>query len=141
MNYRLSPLRSFDFLWLSITLFPLIALSFLFAIQPQDYWWLMRVGQETLQNGAIPLTDTISWSQAGQPIVYQQWLSGVLLFLTYRSGGVVSVLLLRGFLIAITYAVIWFMAREASTSQLASALVFILGIATALVHERLTKRE
>ena len=110
---------------------PLIGLSFLFAIQPQDFWWLMRVGQETLQNGAIPLTDTISWSQAGQPIMYQQWLSGVFLYLSYRSGGAAFTLLLRGMLIAITYAVIWVMARDLSTPRLASVIVFILGIATA----------
>ncbi|MFN8380333.1 MAG: hypothetical protein U0V02_00240 [Anaerolineales bacterium] len=131
MHSRLNSLRSYDFLWLSLALMPLIALSFLFAIQPQDFWWLMRVGQETLQKGAIPLTDTISWSQAGQPIVYQQWLSGVLLYLAYRSGGAAFTLLLRGVLIAITYAVIWLMARDLSTPRLASVIVFVLGIATA----------
>ncbi|MBI5822869.1 MAG: hypothetical protein HZB18_02495 [Chloroflexi bacterium] len=110
---------------------PLIGISFLLAIQPQDFWWLMRVGQETIQSRAIPATDTISWSQAGQPIVYQQWLSGVILYLVYKSGGVMFTLLLRGILIAMTYAVIWFMAREVSTPRLASALVFVLGVATA----------
>jgi hypothetical protein len=123
--------RSFDFLWLCIALMPLIGLSFLFAIQPQDFWWLMRVGQETLQNGAIPVTDTISWSQAGQPIMYQQWLSGVLLYLAYNSGGAAFTLLLRGVLLAFTYASIWFMARDLSTPRLASVLVFIFGVATA----------
>ena len=123
--------RSYDFLWLSIALMPLIGISFLLAIQPQDYWWLMRMGQETIQNGAIPVTDTISWSQAGQPIVYQQWLSGMILYLVYESGGIVFTLLLRGFLIAITYAVIWVMAREVSTPRLAAVVVFVLGIATA----------
>jgi len=131
MTPRLPSSRSFDFLWLCIALMPLIGLSFLFAIQPQDFWWLMRVGQETLQNGAIPLTDTISWSKAGQPIMYQQWLSGVFLYLSYRSGGAAFTLLLRGMLIAITYAVIWVMARDLSTPRLASVLVFILGVATA----------
>ena len=131
MNLRPTFPRSFGFLWLSIALMPLIGISFLLAIQPQDYWWLMRVGQETIQNGAIPVTDTISWSQAGQQIIYQQWLSGVLLYLAYKSGGVAFTLLLRGILVAITYAVIWLMAHEVSTPQVASILVFVLGIATA----------
>ncbi|MBE0671116.1 MAG: hypothetical protein IH588_11050 [Anaerolineales bacterium] len=109
----------------------LIGVSFLLAIQPQDFWWLMRVGQETVQNGAVPVTDTISWSQAGQPIVYQQWLSGVLLYLVYESGGATFTLLLRGILIAVTYTVIWVMAHGLSTPRLASVIVFLLGIATA----------
>ena len=131
MTSRLTPSRSYDFLWLSIALMPLIGVSFFLAIQPQDFWWLMRVGQETIQSGAVPVVDAISWSQAGQPIVYQQWLSGVLLYLAYKTGGVVFTLLLRGLLIAITYAVIWIMAREVSTPRLASALTVVLGIATA----------
>lgn len=131
MTSRLTPSRSYDFLWLSIALMPLIGVSFFLAIQPQDFWWLMRVGQETIQSGAVPVVDAISWSQAGQPIVYQQWLSGVLLYLAYKTGGVAFTLLLRGLLIAITYAVIWIMAREVSTPRLASALTVVLGIATA----------
>ena len=110
---------------------PLIGVSLFLAIQPQDFWWLMRVGQETIQNGAVSVTDTISWSQAGQPIVYQQWLSGVLLYLAYETGGAACTLLLRGILIAFTYAVIWFMVREVSTPRFASALVFVLGVVTA----------
>lgn len=110
---------------------PLIGVSLFLAIQPQDFWWLMRVGQETIQNGAVPVTDTISWSQAGQPIVYQQWLSGVLLYLAYETGGAACTLLLRGILIAFTYAVIWFMVREVSTLRFVSALVFVLGVVTA----------
>ena len=110
---------------------PLIGVSLFLAIQPQDFWWLMRVGQETIQNSAVPVTDTISWSQAGQPIVYQQWLSGVLLYLAYETGGAACTLLLRGILIAFTYAVIWFMVREVSTLRFVSALVFVLGVVTA----------
>jgi hypothetical protein len=131
MNPRPTSSRSFDFLWLCIALMPLIGVSLFLAIQPQDFWWLMRVGQETIQNGAVPVTDTISWSQAGQPIVYQQWLSGVLLYLAYETGGAACTLLLRGILIAFTYAVIWFMVREVSTPRFASALVFVLGVVTA----------
>ncbi|MBL8063460.1 MAG: hypothetical protein JNK32_10595 [Anaerolineales bacterium] len=122
---------SYNFLWLSIALMPLLGLAFLFNIQPQDFWWLMRVGQETVQNGAVPFTDTISWSQAGQPIVYQPWLSGVILYLVYEFGSITFIFLLRGILIAFTYGMVWWIANEVSNAHLATLLVFILGIASA----------
>ncbi len=126
-----SSTRSYDFLWLSIALLPLIGISFLLAIQPQDYWWVMRVGQETLQSGAIPVTDTISLSQYGQPIVYQSWLAGIIFWLAYKLGGISLTFVLRGVLIGIAYGLIWFMAREFINVRLASILVIVLGLASA----------
>ena len=123
--------RSYDFLWLSIALLPLIGVSFLLAIQPQDYWWVMRVGQETIQNGAIPIVDTISLSQFGQPIIYQTWLSGIIFWFIYKIGGISLTFLLRGFLIGLAYGLTWFMARKVSNARLATILVLLLGIAGA----------
>ena len=79
--------RSYDFLWLSLTLLSLITLSFLFAIHSADYWWVLRVGRDTLLNGAVPTTETISWSQFGRPVVYQPWLAGVIFWLIHNTGG------------------------------------------------------
>jgi hypothetical protein len=123
--------RSRDFLWLGIALLPLMGLSFLFAVQPQDYWWLMRVGQDTIQSGAIPIIDTISSSRLGEPIVYQPWLAGVIFWLVYKTGGIALTFLLRGILIALAYGLIWWMVRETSNARLASALVVVLGLASA----------
>jgi hypothetical protein len=123
--------RSYDFLWLSFALLPLLGISFLLALQPQDYWWVLRVGQETIQSGSIPVTDTISLSQFGQPIVYQTWLSGVIFYLVYQLGGIPLTFLLRGILIGVAYGLTWVMARKASNPLLATMLVFIFGIASA----------
>jgi hypothetical protein len=123
--------RSYDLLWLGIALMPLIGISFLLAIQPQDFWWLMRVGQDTIRAGAVPVIDTISWSRFEQPIVYQPWLAGAILYLVYIPGGITFIFLLRGILIGVTYGMVWLMARDASNARLATILVFILGIASA----------
>jgi len=116
--------RSYDFLWLGFALLPLISISFLLAVQPQDYWWVMRVGQETIQNGVIPTTDTISLSQFGQPIIYQTWLSGIVFWLIYKIGGISFTFLLRGILIGTAYGLTWSMVRKVSNAPLATVLVF-----------------
>src|SRR5687768_10756995 len=120
--------RSYDLLWLSLTLLSLITLSFLFAIHSADYWWVLRVGRDTLLNGAVPTTETISWSQFGRPVVYQPWLAGVIFWLVHNTGGATLTYLLRGLLIGLSYGVIWLMARQTSGPRLATILVLILGV-------------
>ena len=128
MNHASS--RSYDFLWLSLTLLSLITLSFLFAIHSADYWWVLRVGRDTLLNGAVPITETISWSQAGRPVVYQPWLAGVIFWLVHNTGSAPLTYLLRGLLIGLSYGVVWLMVRQASGPRLATILVIILGVAS-----------
>jgi hypothetical protein len=126
-----NPSRSHDFLWLGLALLPLIALSFLFPVQPQDYWWLLRVGQDTIRDGAVPVADAISLSRAGVPIVYQPWLAGVLYWLVNELGGVSALFLLRAALLAAAYGMVWFLAREGSGPWPATLLVIVLGLASA----------
>src|SRR5215213_9167263 len=122
--------RSYDFLWLVLALLPLVTLSFLFAIQPQDYWWCLRVGKETLLNGAVPSIETMSWTQAGQPIMYEPWLAGVIFWLAYELGGASLTFLIRGVLIGLTYGLLWFLIRRVSGPRLATVLILVVGLAS-----------
>ncbi len=122
--------RSYDFLWLSIALLPLIGITFLLPIQPQDYWWVLRVGQDTVRDGMIPVADTISLSRSGAPIVYQTWLAGVIFWFVYEAGDITFTFLLRGILIAFTYGLLWWMIRESLNARLATVLIILLGLAT-----------
>jgi hypothetical protein len=130
MNSAPQSSRSYDSLWLSLAILPLVTLSFLFAIHAQDYWWYLRIGQETLLQKAVPTVDTISWTQTGQPVVYQPWLAGVIFWLTYKMGGAPLTYLLRGILLAVTFAVLWVLARQASGPRLATILIFFVGISS-----------
>ncbi len=127
MNAR--PIRSYDLLWLSLTLLVLVTLSFLFAIQPQDYWWCLRVGRDTLAARAVPVTETLSWSRAGEPILYEPWLACVIFERTHALGGATATFLLRGLLIGLTYALLWVMARRSLSPQVAALLVLTAGLA------------
>ena len=121
--------RSYDALWLSLALMPLVGLAFMLPIPAQDYWWYLRLGQDILKNGAVPLVDTISYSRAGQPILYQAWLAALIFWKVYQLGGITLTLLLRGVLIGLTYGVIWGIARRESGPRLATLLVILAGLA------------
>lgn len=121
--------RSYDFLWLSIALFPLLVIAVLLPIQPHDYWWYLRLGRDVLASGAVPVVDTYSSIQMGQPIVYQSWLSAVILWLAFKEGGIPLTMLLVAVLIGLTYTLLWLILREAGVGpRLAALLTFIAGL-------------
>jgi hypothetical protein len=126
----MKPSHSYDFLWLSLALLPLVGVSFLLAIQPQDYWWLVRVGQDTARQGSFLTVDTMSLSRLGEPTVFQPWLAGVLAWLAYQAGGATATLLVRGLVILLAYGLIWGMIRRVSNPYLATILILVLGAAT-----------
>jgi hypothetical protein len=120
---------SYDFLWLSIALFPLLTIAILLPIQPHDYWWYLRLGKDALENGAVPVVDTYSSIQAGQPIVYQSWLSAVFLWLTFKAGGIPFTIFLVAVLIGVTYAMLWLLMRESGVgARLTTLLTLLAGL-------------
>jgi hypothetical protein len=122
-------ISSYDFLWLGIALFPLLIIAVLLPVQPHDYWWYLRLGRDVLANGAVPAVDTYSSIQAGQPIVYQSWLSAVFLWLVYKAGGIPLTVLLVATLIGPTYAMLWLVMREGGAGpRLATLLVFVAAL-------------
>lgn len=121
--------RSYDFLWLSIALFPLLTIAILLPIQPHDYWWYLRLGKDVLASGTVPVVDTYSSLQAGQPIVYQSWLSAVFLWLVFKINGIPLTIFLAAGLIGLTYAMLWLLIREAGVGpRLATLLTLIAGL-------------
>jgi len=122
--------NSYNFLWLSLALFPLLALTFMLSVPAQDYWWYLRLGKDILEQGAIPAIDTMSHSRAGEPIFYQQWLSAIIFYWVYQIGDAGLTFLLRAILIGITYTMIWFFMRTWSGARTVTILLFILGLST-----------
>ena len=122
--------HSYDFLWLGIALFPLLIIAVLLPIQPHDYWWYLRLGKDVLQTGSVPVVDTYSSIQAGQPIVYQSWLSAVVLWWVFKAGGVPFTIFLVATLIGLTYALLWLLMRESGIGpRMATLLTIIAGLA------------
>ena len=122
---------SYDFLWLSLVLFVVLVVSFLLPLQPQDYWWYLRIGKDTLSSGALPRVDTLTFTRAGARVFYQSWLSAVILWLTFKAGGLTLTFLLRGVLMTLAYGGLWGMMRKAGAeTKLASLLTVVLALSS-----------
>ncbi|HZU86937.1 MAG TPA: hypothetical protein VFF78_05610, partial [Anaerolineaceae bacterium] len=127
---RMSKSSSAGFLVFSILFFFILSIAFLMPIQPNDYWWYLRVTQQTIQSGFFPAQEFISYTQAGAPITYQFWLAGMGFYAAHQIGGALATALLRGFLVAGLYAFVWFTCRRAGAGVvLASLLTLVAALA------------
>ena len=117
-----------SFLWLALVLLIALTIAFLLPVTPQDYWWYLRVGRDTLVSGAVPRLDTFTFTQAGTPVDYQSWGAAVFFWLVYKLGGISLTVLLRGILLAVTYSLVWLTARRAGAGRVGSSLVLLAAV-------------
>jgi hypothetical protein len=123
-------MKSYDFLWLSLGLFPLLVVSCLLPLTPHDYWWYVRLGRDVLQSGAVPTTDAYSFTHFGKALINESWLSGVVFWLVYSAGGLTGTFALRGLLIGLAYGALWDLTRSAGAGpRLAAILTLLAGLA------------
>ncbi len=95
-----------DLLWRLVVPVCVLAFNGLRVIQPNDFWWHLRVGQIILEEGSIPRTDFFSFTRFGATWVNQAWLMQVGLYLQYRLGGLPLVVFLHACTIAAGYALL-----------------------------------
>jgi hypothetical protein len=123
-------LRSADFIWFGVVLFFILAIAFLLPIQPNDFWWYLRLGEDIIKSGTVPNVDAFSSTQFGQPISYHSWLSAVFFFWIYHTGGTSLMVLLRGVIVASFYLLIWYTCSLAGANgRLASLITLIAALA------------
>ena len=118
------------FLWLGLVLLIALTIAFLLPVTPQDYWWYLRIGRDTLASGSVPHLDTLTYSQAGTQVVYHSWGAAILFWLIYRLGSLPLTVLLRGVLLALTYGMVWATARRCGAGRLGAALILLVAVLT-----------
>ncbi len=128
----MNPARSYRALWFGVLSFFILGLSFVLPLQPNDYWWYVRLGGEIVRTGTLPATDAFSWTQAGQPVFYQAWLAAVAFYLVQSKGGVVAVFLMRALILWVTYGILWLLCvEEGLDARWATLMVVVTAFAGA----------
>lgn len=120
--------RSISLLWLGLVLTVVLSLAFLQSVEPNDYWWYVRLGEGIIATRSIPQIDTFSYTQAGQVMVYHSWLSAVIFAGVYQIGGLFLTVLLKGGLLAIFYASLWQVCRLMGAGARVASLCIILAV-------------
>src|SRR6516162_9728104 len=98
-----------------------------------DTGWHIRTGEWILANHHVPLTDLFSYTKLGQPWIAWEWLSEVVFAWLNARGGLALVLLVSILLLAVTFVLLFRLARRKASPAVAF-LVLPLAIATSSVH-------
>ena len=113
-------------MFFAIVLSLILLLSYIIPIEPNDYWWYVRLGKDITSAGILPTTEYLSYTQAGDPVNYQTWLAAVIFWGVYQAGGILLTVLLRGVLVAGLYLFLWLVMREEGAGPKLAAIVLLL---------------
>jgi hypothetical protein len=80
--------------FLAIALIALAALTVRSRFNDPDLWWHLTTGRAIWNTGSIPRVDLFSYTAANHAWTAHEWLSDVLLYATWRSGGYGGLMLL-----------------------------------------------
>lgn len=123
MSGRRLPTITMEHLWPLVVMTGIVLFLETHPLRPQDFWWHLRMGEELLTLRHLPQTDWLTHTRAGAPYTFGIfWLPQIIYALTYRLGGVVTILLLHTLTVGSAYALVLWSAWRLSGSWRAAAL-------------------
>ena len=83
-------------------------LSFLYAtnIGTWDIWWHLATGRWIMAHGAIPTTDSFSYTAKGEPWINVNWLGGLIYYGAWQLGNAAGVVILK---VVIAFGILLFL--------------------------------
>jgi hypothetical protein len=114
---------SLNRLWTFLAIALPVLAALLASLSSVDLASNLRAGDEILRTGAIPRTDTWTFTAAGEPWFDQQWGAQVILQAVYRVGGWTGLALLRAALVGIIFGAVLAIALRRGVSARNAALV------------------
>lgn len=103
------------------------------GLQSVDLTYHLRAGAQILDAGAIPATDTWTFTAGGLPWTDQQWGAQVVLAAAYRAGGWTGLVLLRAFLVAVIFGSLFAIGRRRGLGMRVAALLTLAAFAVSAV--------
>ncbi len=92
-----------------------------------DFWWYLASGEQIVATRSIPSTDSFSFTAQGRPWINHMWASQVLFFLLWKAGGRVALILLKGVVVAATFALVLLTMRRRGVHPILASAVTLLG--------------
>ncbi|MGO4883964.1 MAG: hypothetical protein ACLP59_24540 [Bryobacteraceae bacterium] len=96
-----------------------------------DTGWHLRTGEWILAHGQVPHADIFSFTRAGQPWFAWEWLWDVLFGWLHLHAGMAAVVLASSLILALTFALLFRMARRRSDALVALAVTVLAAGASA----------
>jgi hypothetical protein len=122
---------SLNRLWTFLAIALPVLAALLASLSSVDLASNVRAGDEILRTGAIPRTDTWTFTAAGQPWFDQQWGAQVILQAVYRMGGWTGLALLRAALVGIIFGAVLVIGHRRGVPARNAALVTLVAFVIA----------
>ncbi|MBI4689199.1 MAG: hypothetical protein HY754_02860 [Nitrospirae bacterium] len=101
-------------------------------IADYDFWWHLKLGETIYNSGQVYSTDSFSYTFSGQPQFNAEWLADLIIYLSYRSGGLLGVNILKITIILLTFLFLFMtlknMSRDKDTGFYAAIVTLIIVI-------------
>lgn len=115
------PALTLDHAWLAFALTLAWQAGVLLQADHTDYWWTVKLGDLLLASGQLPTADPLAFASTREPYVEQQWAAQLILAAVHRLGGLEAALVLRGVILVLTIALLYYAARRARASAATAA--------------------
>lgn len=102
----------FSFICIFLTLQP---------VQNFDLWWVLKTGQVLIELKSFPPHDIFSYTAGRTPWIHYGWLSSILLYLMYYTGGSLFLQLFKTILVLISFYIVIFIAYKRTGEDLTSS--------------------
>jgi len=96
-----------------------------------DTGWHLRTGEWILAHGRVPGRDIFSFTRSGQPWFAWEWLWDVLFGWLHLHAGMAAVVLASSLVLALTFALLFRMARRSSDALVALVLTLVAAAGSA----------
>jgi hypothetical protein len=96
-----------------------------------DTGWHLRTGEWILAHGRVPDHDIFSFTRSGQPWFAWEWLWDVLFGWLHRQAGMGAVVLGSSLVLALTFALVFRLARRKSDALVALAMTLVAAAGSA----------
>lgn len=91
-------------------------------IQDYDLWWHLADGRWIVEHGAVPWTDSFSYTAAGRPWIAYSWLAEVLCYGLVRAFGLASLLWLQALVAVLVVGFIYLACRAAGARRIVAVV-------------------
>ena len=117
---------SIEHLWLGLPVFAVLWKTFLFPLPLLDFWWHLKTGQVIATTGSIPRVDLFSFTAAGKPFIFQNWLAELLYYIVYGAGGFPLLVFFNALMATAAFLFVYHLCLEATDKVRIAAFVAFL---------------
>ncbi len=101
----------------------LVEWAFPFAQYHRDFGWLLKTGQHIYETRQAPHAELFSFTAQGNKYIDSHWLFQLLLYISYRMGGIVGTTLFAAGIVTATFGVVYLIAYDREKYAVASVFV------------------